>query len=208
MASDTGGHAFYNTNGLSDAVAKAIDAGSNYYTLTYNPTDHKWNGDVSQHSCGARREAPPHRGSSSPTGTDTMRMIHNNRPRPKRRRTADQSDTNSANSGALVDHAAEAYSQAAISRGAPQPEDILFKVRVLPLTGKNDDTLAPGNQANPNGKMKAPYRTFAVDYVALPDYFSLMQQSDGRHTGAIEFSTFVYDADGNLLNISDKHVIS
>ena len=44
MASDTGGHAFYNTNGLASAVAKAIDAGSNYYTLTYTPTDHNWNG--------------------------------------------------------------------------------------------------------------------------------------------------------------------
>ena len=44
MASDTGGHAFYNTNGLSDAVAKALDAGSNFYTLAYTPTDRTWNG--------------------------------------------------------------------------------------------------------------------------------------------------------------------
>jgi len=54
--------------------------------------------------------------------------------------------------------------------------------------------------------MKAPYRTFAVDYVALPGDFSMMPQSDGRHTGAIEFSTFVYDADGMLLNVAGKTV--
>jgi hypothetical protein len=54
--------------------------------------------------------------------------------------------------------------------------------------------------------MKGPYRTFAVDYVALPADFSMMPQSDGRHTGAIEFTTFIYDADGMLLNVSDKEV--
>lgn len=54
--------------------------------------------------------------------------------------------------------------------------------------------------------MKAPYRTFVVDYVALPSEFGLMPQKDGRHTGAIEFSAFVFDADGNLLNLSDKMV--
>jgi hypothetical protein len=77
-------------------------------------------------------------------------------------------------------------------------------VRVLPLTGKNEDTLAADNQANPNGKMKAPYRTYAVDYVALLRDFSLIPQSDGRRTGAIEFGVYVYDTEGNLLNISDK----
>src|SRR5215472_10136048 len=43
VADTTGGHAFYNTNGLTDAVASAIETGSNYYTLTYTPTDHRWN---------------------------------------------------------------------------------------------------------------------------------------------------------------------
>jgi hypothetical protein len=34
----------------------------------------------------------------------------------------------------------------------------------------------------------------------------MTSQTDGRHTGAIEFSTFVYDADGNLLNVSGKKI--
>jgi hypothetical protein len=52
--------------------------------------------------------------------------------------------------------------------------------------------------------MKAPYRTYAVDYVALPGSISLISQNDGRRTGAIEFGVYVYDTEGNLLNISDK----
>jgi VWFA-related protein len=39
LARDTGGKAFYNTNGLSDAMTEAINDGSHYYTLTYSPTN-------------------------------------------------------------------------------------------------------------------------------------------------------------------------
>jgi VWFA-related protein len=200
MASDTGGRAFYNTNNLSDAVAKAIDAGSNYYTLTYNPADHNWNG-------GYRSIHVALTGSAA---AQSLQLAYRHgyyaddpqRP-PKRGELPTKATPTPA---ALADHAKEAYSRAAVSRGAPAPSDIFFKVRVLPLTGKDEDTLAPGNRANPAGKMKAPYRTFAVDYVALPGDFAMMAQSDGRHTGAIEFAVFIYDADGNLLNISDKQV--
>ena len=41
IARDTGGRAFYNTNGLAAATAKAIDEGSHYYTLAYSPASAK-----------------------------------------------------------------------------------------------------------------------------------------------------------------------
>ena len=201
MASNTGGHAFYNTNGLAGAVAKAIDSGSNYYTLTYTPTDHNWNGSyrnihvqVSGNAAARGLKLAYRHGYYA---DDPQRPV-------KLKRGELPTKAEPAAPTPLADHAAEAYSHAAISRGAPEPEDILFKVRVLPLTGKNEDTLAADNQANPNGKMKAPYRTYAVDYVALLRDFSLIPQSDGRRTGAIEFGVYVYDTEGNLLNISDK----
>jgi VWFA-related protein len=37
LADETGGKAFLNGNGLAEAVASAIDTGSNYYTLSYTP---------------------------------------------------------------------------------------------------------------------------------------------------------------------------
>ena len=205
MASDTGGRAFYNTNGLADAVGKAIDAGSNYYTLTYSPTDHNWNSEyrsikvqlAGSYAALGLKLAYRH-GYYADDPQKPVKLKHGEMP-TKAAPTA-------LTPAALQDHAAEAYSRAAMSHGAPTPEDVLFKVRVLPLTGQNDDALAPGNEADPHGKMKAPYRTFAVDYVALPSEFSMMPQNDGRHTGAIEFSTFVFDADGNLLNLCDKEI--
>jgi hypothetical protein len=93
----------------------------------------------------------------------------------------------------------------AISHGAPAPEDILFKVQTVPLTGKDEDTVEAGNRADPV-KMKAPYRSYAVDYLALPKEFELTVGSDGRHKGAIEFTTYVFDDAGNVLNVADKMV--
>ena len=39
IAQDTGGAAYFNTNGLADAVAHVVDQGSYFYTVTYTPTN-------------------------------------------------------------------------------------------------------------------------------------------------------------------------
>jgi len=205
MADETGGHAFYNTNSLTGAVTSAIDEGSDYYTLTYTPTDHKWNS--------AYRNIHVELTGTAAAQGGKLAYRHGyyaDDPRRQPKLTRSESATNAAPgtsmAGALGDNAGGAYSRAAISRGSPTPQDIIFKVRVLPLTGRNVDTLAPDNQADPHGRMKGPYRTFAVDYVAPPGGFSMVPQRNGRHTGAIEFGVFVYDANGNLLNVSDKQI--
>jgi len=44
LAKDTGGEAFYNTNGLAQAVTRVVNEGTHYYTLTYTPTNTKMDG--------------------------------------------------------------------------------------------------------------------------------------------------------------------
>ena len=44
LAKDTGGQALYNTNGLGDAMAHAINGGAHYYGLAYSPTNQKMDG--------------------------------------------------------------------------------------------------------------------------------------------------------------------
>jgi hypothetical protein len=46
IADNTGGHAFYNTNGLGQAMGEAMEQGSVYYTLTYTPTNTNFDGGV------------------------------------------------------------------------------------------------------------------------------------------------------------------
>jgi VWFA-related protein len=44
LARDTGGHAFYNTNGLSEAMEQAVEEGSHFYSLAYVPSDSRMDG--------------------------------------------------------------------------------------------------------------------------------------------------------------------
>jgi len=71
---------------------------------------------------------------------------------------------------------------------------------VLPDSKTDEDTVAPGNELNPNERIKGPFRRFDVDFVALPGDFQLTQQTDGMHTGSIEFKAYVYDPNGKLLD--------
>jgi VWFA-related protein len=44
LARDTGGRAFYNTNGLSEAMEQAVQEGSHFYSLAYVPSNSKMDG--------------------------------------------------------------------------------------------------------------------------------------------------------------------
>ncbi len=44
VAADTGGKAFYNSNGIEGAIETAVDEGSHYYTLSYTPTNKNYDG--------------------------------------------------------------------------------------------------------------------------------------------------------------------
>ncbi|HET9803558.1 MAG TPA: hypothetical protein VFP96_09990, partial [Candidatus Acidoferrum sp.] len=46
MAEESGGRAFYNTNGLADAVATAVRDGATHYTLSYSPSNENFDGSV------------------------------------------------------------------------------------------------------------------------------------------------------------------
>ena len=46
LAKTTGGHAFHSNNGLKDLLETAVEDGANYYTLTYSPTNHDYNGNL------------------------------------------------------------------------------------------------------------------------------------------------------------------
>ncbi len=46
IGEQTGGRAFYNTNGLKEALETAADDGSSYYSFLYAPTNAKYDGSV------------------------------------------------------------------------------------------------------------------------------------------------------------------
>ncbi len=189
MAEDTGGHAFYNTNGLWQAVTKAIDAGSNYYTLTYTPTDKKDNGEYRD----IRVELV---GAAAANGYKLA--YRHGYFAPDARHPTQDLDTSDS-------HAAQAYAYNAMDRGAPEPADIIFKAQVLPASLSTETKLADGNQGPPGG-LTGPFRRYDVDIFTLGNSFHVDHQPDGRWTGKISFNVFVYDNQGKLLNVAGNTI--
>jgi VWFA-related protein len=56
VAEDTGGQAFSNSSDLQGAFNRVFEAGANYYTLAYAPTDLNWNGEFRHIKVTVRRK--------------------------------------------------------------------------------------------------------------------------------------------------------
>jgi VWFA-related protein len=197
LAAITGGKPFPDANNLNDAVGRAIDAGSNYYAIAYTPT--------TQPSPATVRKISVELTSSQPS----LQLAYDRGYYPKPAETPQQAATASpATPSATPDpHSpAAAYARAAMSRGAPTPSAVLFKVRVLPAAAVTETKIAPGNTLDPSVSPTGPFRNFNVDYVSLLHELILQQHPDGKRSGAVEFMIYVYNTDGRLLNAVGKQV--
>lgn len=196
MATDTGGRAFFNTNGLSQAVSKAIDEGSNYYTLTYSPTNTKWKGDFRRIEVKVLQPgytlAYRHGYSADDPATGVSPL------------------TTAAGPGidAAGTHQDPAQMVKAMAHGVPGATQILFKVRVLPVSTASEETVAPGNVINaPNQTIvHGPFRRYGVDFAVLPLDISYTLTPDAIRHGVVEFVTVVYPPDGLLANRTSETI--
>jgi VWFA-related protein len=184
MAEDTGGAAFYNTNGLTQAVSKAIQQGSNYYTLTYTPANMQW--DERFRSIKIKVDDPSAKQLTYRNGYYAIDPNNRNRVAAQGAATAlVESNTMSA----------------AMMHGAPNPAEILFKVRIRPSSAPPDATVLKSNQSNPNPKVKVegPFKQFGVDLVPDPHAVNCREGADGNRHCALEMWTFVYNSNGDKL---------
>ncbi len=193
LADDTGGQAFYNDNDLASAVSNVIESGSNFYSLSYSPQNHKEDG-------GARRI---HLELAGVAGAQEYRLFYRKgyfAEEPDR--TGHPGEPGAADQPPAGANTRPAYVTAAMSRGAPAPSELLFDVRVLPASKKTEDSVAPQNHLVAEANVKGPFRRYDVDFAALPQEFTLTPTPDGRRAGEVEFLTYVFDADGRLLNVA------
>ncbi|MGD1061920.1 MAG: VWA domain-containing protein [Terracidiphilus sp.] len=182
MAQATGGKAFVNTNGLKEAVEKAIEAGSNYYTIAYTPTNRKWNGDYRKIQVRLDRTGVTlayRRGyfADDPNAPAQKSQAQNAKPDPNQ------------------------YSalRAAMLHGGPEPTELIFAASVRPASTEPEAELVPGNQAGK--KISGPYRRYAVTFITNPKELNWTVTPDGAHRCTLEFMTFVYDGDGARINV-------
>lgn len=192
MAEQTGGKAFYNTNDLKGAVQDAISEGSNYYTLTYTPTNRQW--DTNYRSIRVKVDQP---------GVELSYRHGYFAENPDIPRDQRPSVLSLLKKGTPAPDVAPpppppSPMETAMMRGAPDPTQILMHVQIEPMAGP-EDTLSKGNKPDEK-RMKPPYRHYKVYYAPIVRNLTFTPTPEGTYRGSFEFVTVLYDPDGGFMN--------
>lgn len=180
VADATGGIAYFNTNGLKEAVAKAVNNGENYYTVAYVPPDPSFDGKL--HTITVKVNVP------------NVHLSYRNS------YYADNIARNEMTPGlSLATTAPEPYGNnmaASMGRGVPTSSQLLFTVRVephgdglVPPTAKALGTLDPKLA----GK---PLRRYDFQYSLPGRQITFKDGPDNTHQGTLEFDIDAYDVYG------------
>ena len=170
LAEATGGKAFYDTNGLEEALARAINYGSHYYRLAYTPANQKRDGRyrrIQLRLSGGDYKVAYRRGYYADNARDANKEQPGDPLLPL------------------------------MQRGLPDFSQILYKVRVSPTNPQpSDDTAHAGD----NPDLKGPCTRYGVDFAVAVGDLAFETKTDGQRTAAVEAMLIVYDRDGKPLN--------
>jgi len=174
LAKDTGGQAFYNTNGLNDALTRVVYNGSRYYSLAYSPTNASMDGKYR------------HIQVKLVNSKDTLAY--------RRGYYADDLGTALAsgqkqNSDPLMP---------LMGRNLPEYTQILYKILVQP---SNPQPAPDAPRAGSNTEMKGPFTRYGVDFAVSADDLRIDPGTDGARHGNIEVMLVAYDQEGKPLNL-------
>jgi VWFA-related protein len=230
IADQTGGKAYYNTNGLKQVLGAIVNNGSNYYTLAYATTNQKWNGQMRHIKVKVDRPGVHLQYRQGYYAVDRAKQEERLLAAMQKRRAAghdplaeDEPETGEAEqtpapdgNGALIKHPKGGFA-ATMALGAIPPTEVVFKAS-LAIDDKvqkveKNAPLPDGNYLAADYKSK-PFRTYTVHIQADTHSLRLSRTADGVHHGTIEFVTVVYDQNGAkinslittaVLNVSDAH---
>jgi len=182
IAEDSGGHAFYNTNGLEKAIATGMDDGTNYYTLSYSPTNTKFNG-------GLRR----------------IRVALNQKGRHLSYRRSYLADDDSVFAERKA-NAPAGHLEAALRRGAPAIHELAFGVHAAPQgwpVAVSQEQIAQLVQFPAFASQKkwdtVQIQRYSVDFAVLGRQIDFAPAGDGARHAMLEFLFAAYDAEGNSM---------
>jgi hypothetical protein len=172
LAQQTGGRAVYDSNGLQEAMADAIDDGANFYTLAYVPSNENFNG--------AQRNI-------------RVRLAHEKADLFYRRSYYADATMLSGNS---AKRDGRAIFLDAMQPGVPAASQIVFDVRVA----TPDQHPPSGPVVGTNSAMKNRAARYAIDYAANLRTIGLTQNASGTWQGHVAALVIGYDQDGKRLN--------
>ena len=178
LADETGGQAFYNANGISQAIHAAAEQGSNYYALSYTPTNRKFDG--------------------------SFRKIHVVLAGHKYR-LAYRSGYYAVDPLAPVKSSKNLMSslaRAAMQQGSPASRQVVFGAKVVPL-GKPrilQDVEAPNQKKSKKKKEKEPLeiQRYAIDHAVTFSDLRFTPTAKGTYHGVVNFMVTAFDKEGEL----------
>jgi VWFA-related protein len=174
LAQETGGQAFYNTNGLGDAVNRSIDDGSHYYTLAYTPSDKQMDGKYRKIRVSIGRKDYTLAYRRGYYATDSKKdQLRGQNP-----------------AGDLL--------FPLMKFGMPDLAQIRFTVRVVPATPQP----APGAPiAGGNAELKGPLTRYHAEFVISTEDVALEATPSRIRRGDIQVELIAYDRDGKPVNL-------
>ena len=201
IADQTGGRAFYNTNGLKEAETEAVAQGSVYYTLSYAPPPPTAGGNPFD---GSLRRVKVQLSNPALAGArlDYRRSYFND---DIDSRVADSEDTPTDPLGVTLQHGApaahelffEAHLQTfgAPTAATPEQIDVLAQYEAR----ATDKKPKPGKPVILD-KQPAMMQRYVIVYGLLLRQLSLTSMPDGTRRGSLDFAVMAYNDDGLALD--------
>ena len=180
VANLTGGKAFYNTNAIDAAIDSAVDIGSHYYTLSYTPTNGKYDGGFRKIKVSLQQRGyhVAYRGGyyarDPDEGLKDMR-------KPQQR-----------------------IGVAAMQQGAPQSRQVVFTARVVPMGKPRKVDAAQAGMARKTKKKGAPVgpvemQHYGIDYAVDATDMRFALTPEGLYHSVVDFMVTAFNDDGRLV---------
>jgi VWFA-related protein len=174
IARDTGGHAFYHTNGLRGALDRVIENGTHHYSLAYSSTNTTMDGRYRriQFKLLNRKDSLPYRrgyyaselGSAPAQGQKT-------------------------DSDPLLP---------LMGRNMPDYTQVLYKLLVQP---SDPQPAADAPRVGSNLDVKGPFTRYSVDFAIAARDLKLEAQADKTHHATVELRLVAYDREDKPVNL-------
>jgi VWFA-related protein len=182
IAESTGGHAFYDTNGIEEALHAATEDGANYYTLSYSPSNTKFDGHLRRIHVSV-----------------TKKHVHLS----YRRNYFAADDSTFAQRATL---APLEKADAAMERGTPASHELLFSVHASTVGLPADVTpeqIKDLSQFPTFAKFtkwdSVKMQKYELDFALLRKQVTYRITADGQRHARLDFLYAAYDRDNNLL---------
>ena len=181
VATETGGKAFFNTNGITEAISTAMEQGSNYYSISYTPSNRNYNGHFRKIKVALAQKGyhlhyrpgyyaeDPFAPARDPGLSHTIRV-------------------------------------ASMQHGSPQSHQILFSTRVVPMGFKTKvDSATLGEILLASAKKpvlpaQVEVQRYAIDFTVDSSGLRFIPSQNGTYHSALTFMFASFDEDGVRLS--------